>query len=142
MLAQHMGKVRDKKNRESAEAAKRQFAHRRALAQVRQEAAEFAGSMRRGVDPAEAVQDILDEAHGAFQYATMMVGQLDESEYFVESLGLKVPNKWIREQERLMNMVLQIAARAHGMGLAERGAFPHREPTGDPFRSVTWRHWA
>jgi hypothetical protein len=115
-----MGKVRDQKNKASTEVARRQFSHRRALAQVRKDAKEFAESMRTGVDPAEAVQDVLDEVHGAWQYATQQVMHLDESDYWVDSLGMKVPNHWIREQERLANMIVTIAGRAAGMGLAER----------------------
>jgi hypothetical protein len=115
-----VGKVRDKKRKDEAEQSRRQFAHRRALAQARVTAREFAGSIRTDVDPADAIQDLLDEVHGAWQYATQRTLELDESEYFVESLGMKVPNQWIREQERLAGILLQVAAKAASVGLAER----------------------
>lgn len=115
-----MGKVATAKRKAAAELSATRFQHRRTLAEVREQAAEFAGVMKKGVDPAEAVQDILDEAHGAWQYANEQVLRLPEDEYWVESLGTKVPNPWIREQDRLMHMVLQIASKAASMGLAER----------------------
>lgn len=93
---------------------------RRMLAEVRQEAKEFSDSLRRNIDPGEAVQEILDQIHAAWQYATMKVALLDEDDYFQTSMGVEVPNVWIREQERLGMQAVHVAAKASAMGLAER----------------------
>lgn len=93
---------------------------RRLLTQVRQEAAEFAQGLKRGMDPAEAVQIVMDNITTAYEYATMQVMTLEEDEYWTDSLGGQVPHQWIREQERLGLQLVHVAGRAHSMGLVER----------------------
>jgi hypothetical protein len=93
---------------------------RRMLAEWRKEATEFGASLSRNIDPTKAVQQLLDGAHASWLYAQMQMLQLTEDEYFEEQMGMTVPNKWIREEDRLAGKVLVIAAKASNMGLAER----------------------
>lgn len=131
-----MGKVRDKKNKASHESyIERQaekkttiaaaFERRRLLVEVRLEAAEFTTGLRRGQDPAEAIQLILDNMMTAYEYATQQMMELEEDDYFVESLGGKRLHHWIVEQERLGLQLAHIAGKAAGLGLAERTVRVH-----------------
>lgn len=93
---------------------------RKMLVEIRQEAAEFSQGLKRDIDPADAVQQVLDNIMSAYQYATMKVMELPEDEYWVDTLGGKVVNEWLREQERLGLQAVHIAGKASSMGLAER----------------------
>lgn len=93
---------------------------RRLLTEVREEAKEFTDGLTRNMDPAEAVQRVLDNVMSMYDYATQQVFTLAEDEYFRESLGGPVVHEWIREQERLGLQVVHVAAKASAMGLAER----------------------
>jgi hypothetical protein len=97
-----------------------QFKRRKLLVEVRQEAAEFAQGLKRNADPAEAVQEVLDNLISAYQYATQKMMELPTDEYWVDTLGGKVVHEWIREQERLGLQVVHVAGKASAMGLAER----------------------
>lgn len=115
-----VGKVRDQKNRASAAATADRFERRRTLAEVRREAAEFTSGLKRGQDPAEAIQLVLDNMQTGYEYATQQVMSLTEDEYFVEVLGGKRLHHWIVEQERLGLQIVHVAGKAAGLGLAER----------------------
>lgn len=115
-----VGKVRDQKNKASAEGVRRQLDRRRTLAEVRMEAAEYTRGLRRGQDPAEAIQMVLDNMTSAYEYATQQVMSLEETEYWIEVLGGKRLNHWIVEQERLGLQIVHVAGKAAGLGLAER----------------------
>lgn len=126
-----VGKVQNAKNKASAKAyAEKQaekkatlavaFERRRILAEVRREAAEFTSGLRRGQDPADAVQMVLDNMTSCYEYATQQMMQLEEEEYFVETLGGKRLHPWIVEQERLALQIVHVAGKAAGMGIAER----------------------
>lgn len=115
-----VGRVRDAKNKQSAVTLGTKMQHRRLLAEVRQEAAAFARGLDRGIDPAEAVQRILDNMMSAYEYALEKMFTLAEGEYFHDTMTGKVVNPWIREQERLALQITHIAGKAAAMGLAER----------------------
>jgi hypothetical protein len=115
-----MGRVRDKKNRQSHREIGEQLRRRRLLVEVRSEAKEFSEGLRRGMDPADAVQIILDNMMSAYEYATQQVWTLQEDEYFTETIAGKRLNEWIVEQERLSLQIVHTAAKAAAMGLAER----------------------
>lgn len=93
---------------------------RKLLMEVREEAAEFAQGLSRYMDPADAIQQVLDNIIDRYEYATQKVYELDESEYWRETMGGSVPHEWIREQERLALQVVHIASKAAHIGLAER----------------------
>jgi hypothetical protein len=93
---------------------------RRMMLEVRREAAEFCKGLSRNADPATVVQVVLDNIYTAYEYATQQVMELTEDEYWFEALGGKIPNHWIREQERLGMQLVHVAAKASAMGLAER----------------------
>lgn len=90
------------------------------LLEVREEAAEFAKGIRRDADPAEAVQTVVDRIYDLYDYATQKVMELDEDDYWQESMAGSVAHPWIREQERLGLQLVHVAGKAAGMGLAER----------------------
>lgn len=90
------------------------------LVEVRAEAAEFCEGLRRGMDPAEAMQVILDNMMTSYEYATQQVFSLPESEYFQDTITGKRPHPWLVEQERLGLQVVHVAGKAAAMGLAER----------------------
>lgn len=115
-----VGRVRDAKNKQSAATLGKKLMHRRMLAEVRQEAAEFAKGLDRGIDPAEAVQRILDNMMSTYEYALEKMFTLPEEDYFTDTMTGKVINPWIREQERLALQITHIAGKAASMGLAER----------------------
>ena len=115
-----VGKVRDAKNKRSAVTLGEQMARRRTLLEVRKEAAEFTQGLRRGMDPADAVQMILDNMTTAYEYATQNVMELEVDEYFQETITGKRLHPWIVEQERLGLQNVHVAAKASSMGLAER----------------------
>lgn len=115
-----MGRVRDRKNKEALAEIGARRKRRRMLMEVRREAAEFAEGVRRNVDPAEAVQQILDNIMDRYEYASQQVYTLDEDSYFVETITGKTLHVWIREEERLALQIVHIAGKAAAMGLAER----------------------
>lgn len=115
-----MGKVRDKKNKASHRTLGDRMHRRRMLLEVREEAAEFTQGLRRDMDPADAVQLVLDNMMTAYEFATQNMMELPEDEYFVETLGGKRLNPWIVEQERLGLQIVHTAGKASSMGLAER----------------------
>lgn len=115
-----MGKVRDAKNKTSNATLGEKMRHRRLLAEVRSQAAEFAVGLDRGVDPAEAIQRILDNMMTAYEYALEKMFTLQEDEYFTDTITGKVLNPWVREQERLALQITHVAGKAAAMGLAER----------------------
>lgn len=118
--ADGVGKVANRKRKEQSQTIGEAFRRKRILAEVRQEAAEFAVGLKRNQDPAEAVQFILDNMITAYEYATQNVMQLPEEDYFVEVLGGKRLHHWITEQERLALQIVHVAGKAAGMGIAER----------------------
>lgn len=124
-----MGKVRDAKNKASAAehkvTVKQAFERRRLLVQVRQEAAEFTQGLKRGQDPAEAIQLVLDNMVTAYEYATQQMMELPVDEYFVPTLGGMRLHHWIVEQERLGLQLTHIASKAASLGLAERTVRVH-----------------
>lgn len=138
-----MGKVRDQKNRrgmvaykakvkaeeakevEKKQTVKQAFERRRLLVQVRQEAAEFATGLKRGQDPADAIQQVLDNMMSAYEYATQQMMELPVNEYFVPTLGGMRLHHWIVEQERLGLQLTHIASKAAALGLAERTVRVH-----------------
>lgn len=93
---------------------------RRMLLEVREEAAEFTQGLKRDVDPAEAVQLILDNMTTAYEYCVQQMMALDEEDYWQPALGGPVLHPWIREQERLGLQIIHAASKAVSMGLAER----------------------
>lgn len=113
-------KKANEKRKESLRSLGEQMRRRRLLVEVRGEAAEFTRGLRRGQDPAEAVQIILDNMMSAYEYATQQVWTLEEGEYFEETIAGKRLNPWIVEQERLSLQIVHVAAKAAAMGLAER----------------------
>lgn len=115
-----VGRVRNAKNRESSLTLGERMQHRRLLAEVRGEAAEFAKGLDRGIDPAEAIQRILDNMMTAYEYALSQMFTLPEDEYFTDTMTGKVLNPWVREQERLALQITHIAGKAASLGLAER----------------------
>lgn len=115
-----MGKVKTAKAKAEQKTLGQRMQRRRLLAEVREEAAEFAQGIRSNMDPAEAVQEVLDHIMAAYRYATEKMFTLTEDEYWVETLGGKRQNEWITEQERLALQVVHIAGKASSMGLAER----------------------
>lgn len=115
-----MGKVRDAKNKESHATVGKAIQRRRILAEVRQEAAEFTNGLKRGQDPAEAVQMVLDNMTTSYEYATQQVFELLEEDYFVKTLAGDRLHPWIVEQERLALQIVHVAGKAAGMGIAER----------------------
>lgn len=90
------------------------------MLEVRQDAAEFAKGLRRNMDPAEAVQAVLDNIASMYEYATQQVYQLSEDEYWRTTLAGKTAHEWIKEQERLGLQMVHVAGKAAAMGLAER----------------------
>ncbi len=118
--ADGVGTVQNRKRKKESATLAKAFERRRILAEVRQEAAEFTHGLRRGQDPAEAVQLVLDNMTSAYEYATQQMMQLEEGEYFVETLGGQKLNHWIVEQERLGLQIVHVAGKAAGMGIAER----------------------
>jgi hypothetical protein len=115
-----MGRVRDRKNKEALAEIGARRKRRRLMLEVRQEAAEFASNVRRYADPADAVQQILDNIMDRYEYASQQVYTLSEEDYFEDTITGKVLNHWIREEERLALQVTHIAGKAAAMGLAER----------------------
>lgn len=115
-----MGKVAAKKRKRDAETIATRLKHRRIMLEVREEAREFSTGLRRGMDPAEAVQQVLDNIADLYDYATQQVFQLEEGEYWRETLAGKMPNEWIKEMERLGLQMVHVAGKAASMGLAER----------------------
>lgn len=115
-----MGRVRDAKNKASNKTVGERMAHRRLLAEVRSEVAEFAKGLDRSVDPADAVQRILDNMMSAYEFALEKMFTLPEDEYFHDTITGKVLNPWVREQERLALQITHVAGKAAAMGLAER----------------------
>lgn len=99
------------------------MARRRLLVEVREEAKEFAQGLRTDVDPADAVQFVLDQMTAAYFYATEKAMGLSEDEYWMDTLGGKVLHPWLREQERLGLQIVHVAGKAASMGLAERQVF-------------------
>lgn len=115
-----MGKARDAKTKEAHSQLGSRMKRRRLLMEVRKEAAEFAQGIRRYQDPADAVQQVLDQIMDRYEYASQQVYQLDESEYYVKTITGQALNEWIREEERLALQIVHIAGKAASMGLAER----------------------
>jgi hypothetical protein len=115
-----MGRVRDKKNKAAAETVGQKFARRRALHEIRAEAAEFAEGIAINADPAQAIQQILDTMVQRWQYAQQQVWTLTEDEYFTDTIAGKRPHHWIVEEERLALQIVHTAAKAASIGLAER----------------------
>lgn len=122
-----MGKVRDAKNKASTVTIGDRMRRKRLLAEVRSEAAEFAKGLDRGIDPAEAIQRILDNMMTAYEYALEKMFTLPEDEYFHDTITGKVLNPWVREQERLALQITHIAGKAAGLGLAERQIRLHEQ---------------
>lgn len=95
--------------------------NRRLLAQVHEEARELALSGKRAdIDPADAVQEVLNAMMAMYRHATLQVAALEEGEYWRETVAGPIPHEWIREQERLGLQVVHTAGKAAGMGIAER----------------------
>jgi homospermidine synthase len=93
---------------------------KRLLHEAMEEVGDLVAVPSRGIDPAIAIQDVLDSLVALYRYATAKVAFLAEDEYFVDTIAGAVPSKWIREQERLGMQIVHVAAKAAGMGLAER----------------------
>lgn len=93
---------------------------RRLLLEAAQEAGQFAEGVRLNVDPADAIQQILDNMMMAYNYSLEKMFTLTEDEYFEDTITGKRINPWIAEQERLALQVTHIAGKAAAMGLAER----------------------
>lgn len=94
--------------------------NRRLLMEAQTEAAEFAPAPKKNVDPAQAVQEILDNIIAMYRYSTAQVATLDERDYWRDTIAGRVQNEWIREQERLGMQAVHVASKAAAMGLAER----------------------
>lgn len=120
-----MGTVKTARAKAENKRLGEQFKRRKMLMEVRAEAAEFCEGLARNIDPAEGVQQVLDNLMDRYEYATQQVYLLDEDEYWLNSLGGKVVHHWIREQERLGLQLVHVAAKASAMGLAERTVRVH-----------------
>lgn len=90
------------------------------LHEALEEVKDLTPAPRRGVDPAEAIQEILDNLQAMYRYATKRVVFMTENEYFRDTIAGPIPNEWIREQERLGMQIVHVAGKASSMGLAER----------------------
>lgn len=82
--------------------------------------ADLVPAPRRGIDPAEGIQEILDNLMALYRLASSKVFFLAADDYFKDTIAGPVPNEWIREQERLGMQVVHVAGKAASMGLAER----------------------
>lgn len=112
--------TRTQKRKEEQRTLGNRMKRRRLLLEAAQEAKQFTEGIRLNQDPADAIQEILDNMMMAYRYAVEQMFTLDETEYFVETITGAVPHHWIREQERLALQVTHVASKAAHMGLAER----------------------
>lgn len=108
------------KRKAALQAQTKKVERKRLLHEAMAEVGDLVAVHSRGVDPAIAVQDILDSLMSLFKVATAKVAFTPEDEYFIETIAGPVPNKWLREQERLMMQIVHVSSKAASMGLAER----------------------
>mgnify|MGYP006150958511 CR=1 FL=1 len=118
-MATRHDKRKAKREKDQATLGQR-MTNRRLMLEVRKEASEFAEGLARNVDPASAVQFVLDNIASAYEYATQQMWTIPEEEYWRDTIAGKIPHEWVREQERLGLQLVHVAGKAAAMGLAER----------------------
>lgn len=72
------------------------------------------------VAPGQVLISLMNLAAGQLAYVTQKVGELPEEKLFVDSIGGKIPNHWVRLQRTLMLDLKEYAKTAAGAGIDER----------------------
>jgi hypothetical protein len=100
---------------------KRRNENRKLLREVNRVAA-MEAVVERDVDPADALQDVLDAAVARLHVAMAHANELDEDEVFRDTMMGKIPNEWLRLEKDLRSEVAVLAGRMIGLNIAGRQA--------------------
>ena len=99
----------------------RKRTHRALLREARYQALLATEGLPGGnIDPAEALQECLDNAVSLMRYAQQEADKVPEDETFVPSLHGPIPNEWLRFGAEMRKEVLWLAANMMKNGFDER----------------------
>jgi hypothetical protein len=94
--------------------------NKRALHLARQEAARNAEGVRLDIDPADALQEVLDRAVSMLRFAGSKADELPESDVMVNTAFGPMLNAWARLETDLRQEVGALASRMVQIGIADR----------------------
>ena len=119
-MADQARRRKNARRKEGVIAQARADKRKRLLAEALEGVADYTAAPRRGLDPAVAIQEVLDNLVALYKYITAQLVMMPAEEYFRETIAGLVPNEFLREQERLGMQIVHVASKASAMGLAER----------------------